>query len=152
MNDFSIPNVRNEFGFVPSAANYIRPRKRPLSSITPVIAEHLGNGTLAFVTGAAGGSRIISATAQIVWHMLEHGLNMSAAIAEPRLHDQLMPNLVAFEWSFDNRTVEALREKGHNLTWIPPHYSAVQGIRKAWDGTFEAAGETRQRNSGGLSI
>jgi gamma-glutamyltranspeptidase / glutathione hydrolase len=152
MNDFSIPNVRNEFGFVPSAANYIRPGKRPMSSITPVIAEHLSNGTLAFVTGAAGGSRIISATAQVAWHLLEHGMNMSAAIAAPRLHDQLMPNNAFFEWSYDNTTVEAMAKKGHNVTWTAPNFSSVQGIRRIWNGTFEPAGETRQRNSGGLSI
>ena len=37
MNDFSIPGVPNQFGFEPSEANYIRPHKRPLSSITPFI-------------------------------------------------------------------------------------------------------------------
>ncbi|UKZ83985.1 hypothetical protein TrVFT333_011801 [Trichoderma virens FT-333] len=39
MNDFSIPGVSNSFGYIPSPANYIRPGKRPLSSISPIIAE-----------------------------------------------------------------------------------------------------------------
>jgi gamma-glutamyltranspeptidase / glutathione hydrolase len=63
MNDFSIPGVPNEFGFEPSTANYIRPGKRPLSSITPVIVER-PDGSLYVTVGAAGGSRIISATTQ----------------------------------------------------------------------------------------
>jgi len=46
MNDFSIPNVTNAFGYIPSPANFVRPGKRPLSSISPVIVEHL-NKTLA---------------------------------------------------------------------------------------------------------
>lgn len=151
MNDFSIPGVRNEFGFVPTAANYIRPNKRPLSSITPIIAEH-ANGTVFFTTGAAGGSRIISATTQVAWHVLEHGMTMAEAIAAPRLHDQLMPNQVTFEYTYDNGTVESMVEKGHNVTWVRLGVSAVQGIRMLWNGSFEAASEMRQKNSGGRSI
>ncbi|KAJ9149929.1 Gamma-glutamyltranspeptidase 1 [Pleurostoma richardsiae] len=151
MNDFSVPGVRNGFGFEPSEANYIRARKRPMSSITPIVAEH-ANGTVLFVTGAAGGSRIISSTTQVAWRMLELGEDVVAALAAPRFHDQLMPNEVTIEWMFDNSTVDGIQAKGHNVTWVRPGISAVQGIRKLWDGTFEAAGEPRQRNSGGFSI
>ncbi len=122
-----------------------------MSSCTPVIVEY-GNGTLFFTTGAAGGSRIISATAQTVWHVIEHDMDMYDAIAEPRLHDQLMPNQVTFEYTFDNGTVASMADKGHNVTWVRQGVSAVQGIRLLWDGSFEAVGETRQRNSGGLSV
>lgn len=151
MNDFSIPNVRNAFGYVPSPNNFVAAGKRPLSSCTPVIIEH-SNGTLFFTTGAAGGSRIISATAQTVWHVVEHEMSMYEAIAEPRLHDQLMPNEVTVETTFDNGTVASMLKKGHNVTWVRSGVSAVQGIRVAWDGSFEAVGETRQKNSGGLSV
>lgn len=150
MDDFSIPGVRNSFGFAPSPANYIRPGKRPMSSITPIIAEH-PNGTIFFITGAAGGSRIISATTQTAWHLLEHGMNMSQAIAEPRLHDQLIPNEAQFEWTFDNKTVDAMVERMHKPVWVRLGVSAVQGIQRLWDGSFEAVGEPRQRNSGGIT-
>ncbi|KAL7623705.1 hypothetical protein AAE478_005257 [Parahypoxylon ruwenzoriense] len=161
MNDFSIPGVRNEFGYAPSPANYVRPRKRPLSSITPVIAERLPSSStdssssislLAAVVGAAGGSRIISATTQVLWHVLERGAPVAAAVAEPRFHDQLMPDQVAFEYAFDNGTVASMAARGHNVTWVREGYSAVQGITIAEDGKFEAAGETRQRNSAGLTL
>lgn len=151
MDDFSIPGVRNSFGFAPAPANYIRPGKRPMSSITPIIAEH-PNGTVFFITGAAGGSRIISSTAQTAWRLLEYGMNMSEALAAPRLHDQLIPNEVHFEYTFDNATVAAMVEKGHKPVWVRLGVSAVQGIQRLWDGSFEAVGEPRQRNSGGLTI
>ena len=92
MNDFSIPNSSNAFGYIPSPSNYIRPGKRPLSSISPTIVEFLSNNTLYFAVGAAGGSRIITATIQNLWHVLDQDLNTAAALSEPRLHDQLQPN------------------------------------------------------------
>lgn len=92
MNDFSIPNSSNAFGYIPSPSNYIRPGKRPLSSISPTIVEFLSNNTLNFAVGAAGGSRIITATIQNLWHVLDQGLDTAAALSQPRLHDQLQPN------------------------------------------------------------
>lgn len=149
MNDFSIPNNDNEFGYPPSPANFIRAGKRPLSSITPIMGEDGSSGRLLFVTGAAGGSRIISATAQVAWHVLDHGMSMQQALAAPRLHDQLVPNVVTFEVIFDNSTVASMAERGHNVTWTTSWASSAQGILVGPDGVFEAAGEPRQLNSGG---
>lgn len=151
MNDFSLPHVSNAFGYVPSPNNFIRPGKRPLSSCTPVIVES-PDGTFYLATGAAGGSRIITATIQALWHVLDHNMTMPEAIAQPRLHDQLLPGQVVFEEAFDNRTTEYMRERGHNVTWTGQVLSSVQGIMRLENGTFEAAGEPRQRNSGGLSL
>ncbi|KAK7976988.1 hypothetical protein PG988_004478 [Apiospora saccharicola] len=170
MNDFSIPGVSNEFGYAPSPANFVRPGKRPLSSINPVIIESNDAAhQLYAVLGAAGGSRIISSTTQVAWRLLEgerekankqkrgHTMLLDA-IREPRFHDQLMPNTVTVEYAFDNATAASLAARGHNVTWVREGYSAVQGIRvlAAEDGDhdnarFEAVGETRQKNSAGLS-
>lgn len=151
MADFSTPGARNVFGFAPSPANFIRPGKRCMSSITPIIAE-FPNGTVFFVTGAAGGSRIISSTTLTAWHLLEHGMDMRQAVAEPRFHDQLIPNRAEFEWTYDNGTVGAMVEKGHKRKWVRLGVSAVQGIQRLWDGTFLGVGEPRQKNSGGLCV
>lgn len=151
MNDFSIPGARNEFGFEPSRANFVRPGKRPLSSITPLIIEY-PDGRLYAAVGAAGGSRIISATTQVAWHVLEHGQTMAQAIAAPRVHDQLMPNTAVFESGFDKGTVASMAAKGHNVTWVRMASSSVQGLRVGLDGQFEAASENRQVSSGGLTL
>ncbi|KAL9025442.1 MAG: hypothetical protein Q9196_005735 [Gyalolechia fulgens] len=152
MNDFSIPRSSNAFGYVPSPSNYVRPGKRPLSSISPTIVEFLANSTLYFVVGAAGGSRIITATVQNLWHVLDQGQNTAVALAQPRLHDQLSPNQVSFEYAYNNETVAFMKSLGHNVTWVAPGQSTAQALRRLPNGTFEAAGDPRQKNSGGFVV
>ncbi|KAK3319419.1 gamma-glutamyltransferase 1 [Apodospora peruviana] len=152
MNDFSVPGVSNAFGYIPSPANFIRPGKRPLSSISPTIVETLSSGKLYFVVGAAGGSRIITSTIQNIHHVLDRKMTSPKALAQPRLHDQLVPNLVSFEYAYDNATVAYMKSLGHNVTWVAPGQSTAQGIRLLPNGTFEAAGEPRQVASGGFAV
>ena len=71
MNYFSMPGSSDAFGLIASPSNYVQPGKRPQSSITPVIAEFLSNGSLYFVVGAAGGSQIITSTIQSSWRALD---------------------------------------------------------------------------------
>ncbi len=170
MNDFSIPGTSNAFGYIASPANYVRPGKRPQSSITPVIVEFLANGSLYFVVGAAGGSQIITSTTQSLWHVLDHNATALEALSYPRFHDQLVPNQVSiyqllcgyftdwkkisFEWTYDNTTIGSMKSKGHNITWFTGGSagSDVQAIRRLPNGTFDAAAEPRITGSGGYSI
>lgn len=151
MNDFSIPGSSNAFGYIPSPANYIRPGKRPLSSISPTIVEH-ANGTLYFATAAAGGSRIITSVLQNLWYVLDQNMTSAQALQQPRLHDQLVPNQVSFEYTYNNETVAFMQERGHNVTWVAPGQSSAQALRRLGNGTFEAAGEPRLHNSGGIAV
>ncbi|THC94898.1 hypothetical protein EYZ11_005620 [Aspergillus tanneri] len=151
MDDFSVPGSSNSFGYIPSKANFIRPGKRPLSSITPAIVTR-PDGTVFFIAGSAGGSRIITATVQNIIHAVDEGLSAAEALAKPRLHDQLVPNQSVFEYTYDNATVAFMKAKGHNVTWVAPGSSTAQAIRVLPNGTFDAAGEPRQLNSGGFAV
>jgi gamma-glutamyltranspeptidase/glutathione hydrolase len=151
MNDFSIPGESNAFGYIPSAANFVRPGKRPLSSISPIIAE-TADGKLFFSIGSAGGSRITTANIQNTIHLLDGNMTVLEALAQPRLHDQLVPSRVTFEYAYDNATVAYMKALGYNVTWVAPGQSTAQGLRMLPNGTFEAAGEPRQKNSGGFAV
>jgi gamma-glutamyltranspeptidase / glutathione hydrolase len=109
------------------------------------------NGTLHSVFGAGGGSYIITATVQSIIHTLDGGLSAADALAEPRLHDQLIPNRAIFEYSYDNATVLSMKCRGHNISWATIN-SAVQAVQEWPNGTFEATGEPRQKNSGGVAV
>lgn len=104
------------------------------------------------MAGGAGGSRIITATVQNLIHAIDQGMSAAEALAQPRLHDQLVPNQAVFEYAYDNATVAFMKAREHNVTWIAPGQSTAQAIGMLSDGTFEATGEPRLVNSGGVVL
>ena len=91
MDDFSSkPGVPNAYGLIGGVANKIEPNKRMLSSMSPTIVKKDGKNFL--VTGSPGGSRIITTTLQIIMNVIDHNLNIQAAVNSPRLHHQWLPD------------------------------------------------------------
>jgi gamma-glutamyltranspeptidase / glutathione hydrolase len=90
MDDFSAkPGAPNQFGVVGGDANAIAPGRRPLSSMTPTIL--LKEGRPAMVVGTPGGSRIFTWVFQVIVDAYDFHLPLSAALAAPRYHHQLLP-------------------------------------------------------------
>jgi gamma-glutamyltranspeptidase/glutathione hydrolase len=147
MDDFSTPDTSNGFGYTATAANYIRPYKRPLSSISPCIVEDK-EGKFVFATGAAGGSRIITATVQALWHFLDQVMDVQSAINARRMHDQILPAVTTFEYDYDYATTAYMKKMGNNVTWVAPGLSVVQAISRGKDGVFHPASDPRKLDSG----
>ncbi|KAJ1035792.1 hypothetical protein NDA13_000451 [Ustilago tritici] len=161
MDDFSSPGSSNFFGFAPSAANYIRPGKRPLSSISAVIAENAHTGELKLSLSSAGGSRIITAVTQVAYDVLFKGEDAQKALAEPRWHDQLSPNQTTVESAapqvpgfvgFSKQTAAFLTTVGHNISWVPIGSSTAQAVERLQNGELLAATEVRQLAAKGAAF
>ena len=113
MDDFSAkPNAPNSFGLIGREANAIAPGKRMLSSMTPTVV--LKDGEPFLVTGSPGGSTIITTVLQVVTNVIDHGMDLPAAVSRPRFHHQWLPNRVTYEpGALAAPTLEALRDSGH---------------------------------------
>ncbi len=127
MDDFTAkPGVPNLFGLVQGEANAIAPGKRPLSSMSPTIV--LKDGQPVMVLGSPGGSRIITAVAQAIMNVVDHGMTIQEAVDAPRLHHQWMPDVLYAEpraLSADTRRL--LTERGHTVVVQNP-WGAVEAI------------------------
>ena len=66
MDDFSTPDQTNTYGLPPSQANFIRPSKKPQSSMSPMIVT-MSDGRMRAALGASGGPRIISSLIQTLF-------------------------------------------------------------------------------------
>jgi gamma-glutamyltranspeptidase / glutathione hydrolase len=140
MDDFSAqPGVPNAFKLIGTFANSIAPGKRPASSMTPMLVTH--EGDLELCVGAAGGPRILSATVQTIVNVIDYGLDVAAAIDEPRIHAQWLPDAEFFEAFVPRDVVEALEKRGQHLK-PDTDRAAVQAISVGAD-KLEAACDPR---------
>jgi len=129
MDDFtSRVGVENEYHLLQSAKNSIEPKKRPLSSMTPVIALQDGKPWLA--VGAAGGPRIISTVLEIVVALVDFHATLQEALDAGRIHHQWMPDAVMWEPNGTNPDTRAALEKmGHVFSEKPmAHISDANAV------------------------
>ncbi len=146
MDDFSVaPGVPNTFGLIGGEANAVAGGKRPLSSMTPLIAR--ADGRARVVIGGSGGPLIISATLQTLLGILDFGLDPAAAVAAPRIHQQWAPPSLITETDLDPATAAYLTARGHVLRRFP--FGGAVQVVVARDGTLIAAAD--QRKQGGAA-
>ncbi|PCJ33963.1 MAG: gamma-glutamyltransferase [Cellvibrionales bacterium] len=127
MDDFSAKlGVPNAYGLVGGEANAIEPRKRPLSSMTPVIIFKDGKPVL--TTGSPGGSTIINTVLQTVLNVVDFDMNIAEAAAQARIHHQWLPDKVFYEADINRDTRKRLESMGHTLQASPRVIGRTQTI------------------------
>jgi gamma-glutamyltranspeptidase / glutathione hydrolase len=137
LDDFAAkPGATNAFGLVGGRANLPGPGKRPLSSMTPTIL--LKDGKVALVTGAPGGSRIITSVLQVIVNAIDFNKPIGDAVAAPRVHDQWRPDEVVAERALPAATVRGLTALGHKLR-IGATFGSAHSIMVTPDGLVGAA-------------
>jgi gamma-glutamyltranspeptidase / glutathione hydrolase len=145
LDDFAAkPGAPNAFGLIGSAANAPGPRKRPLSSMTPTIVFKDGKPTL--VTGAPGGSRIITTVLQVILNAIDGHMPIGDAVSAPRLHHQWWPDEVVVEPYFPPEKVLALVALGHRVR-LGSLFGSANSIAISLD-SLTGAADLRARGSG----
>ncbi|KAF5277175.1 hypothetical protein FQR65_LT03881 [Abscondita terminalis] len=144
MDDFSSPNITNGFDLPPSPANFIRPKKRPLSSMTPTIVTD-GSGDPVLIIGAAGGSKITTSIALVTIRHLWFNESLSYAVNASRIHHQLMPMRIEYEANFTASIIDELQKIGHKVYVVPPTdgFTALTAISNK-NGIVEGSVDSRR--------
>jgi gamma-glutamyltranspeptidase / glutathione hydrolase len=96
------------FDPVPGGPNSLAPGKRCLTNYTPVVAQSAGGRRLAL--GASGGRRIMPAVMQILSFVMDYGMDLDAAIHQPRI-DASEGNVVIADLALPAEMRAALRDR-----------------------------------------
>ena len=80
----------------------------------------LPDGSFFLAIGGSGGSRIFGSIFQTLIN-LDLGLDISNAVEYGRLHHQLYPVFLEADNIYPPQLLDALRERGHNITGISNH-------------------------------
>lgn len=129
MDDFAREvGVQNAFGLLGGAPNLPGPGKRPISTMTPTIVLD-AEARPVLAVGAAGGSRIVTATQQVAMNVVLFGMSGRDAMAAPRVHHQARPNelRVETEHPLSEAIGAGLVQRGHALD-ATDHLATAQAI------------------------
>jgi gamma-glutamyltranspeptidase/glutathione hydrolase len=152
LDDFTAkPGTANAYDLIGFNANLPGPGKRPLSSMTPTIV--LKDGKPFLITGAPGGSRIITTVLQVIADVIDFHMPVDKAVGAPRLHNQWEPDQTYVEPGFAPAVLDALKARGHVLVPTEPYSSAnsIEVIPKTEFTALGYLGSADRRSRGSLA-
>ena len=119
--------------------NQLAPRKRPMHTIIPAIAES-AQGTMAF--GVMGGHYQAAGQAWFLHKFLDEGLDLQQALDAPRFFNY--PDKIYAEESLDAQTRAELQKQGHTIAQTAQPLGGGQVVLRAADGKITAASDHRK--------
>ncbi|MGI6376561.1 MAG: gamma-glutamyltransferase [Anaerolineae bacterium] len=108
-----LQNRGHLFVMDPEHPNCIAPNKRPFHTIIPCMATR--NGDLRMSFGVMGGAMQPQGHVQVLTNMLDHDMDVQAAIDAPRFYYQ-PGSTHLIEPYFADETLAELRRRGHDFT------------------------------------
>ncbi|MFF9012499.1 gamma-glutamyltransferase [Streptomyces sp. NPDC014870] len=152
---FLLNNELTDFSFAPANPavhdpNLPGPGKRPRSSMSPtIVLDRHDRPVLAL--GSPGGATIITTVLQTLTGVLDRGLPLVDAIAEPRA-SQRNQTTTELEPGLWNSPLKAdLEAIGHGFRQNP-EIGAATGVQRLPDGRWVAAAETVRRGGGSAMV
>lgn len=144
MDDFAREvGADNAFGLVGGAPNLPGPGRRPVSSMSPTLV--LRDGLPVMAAGASGGSRIPTATEQVILFALLFGEHAGDAVSHRRIHHQAHPDELFFERGMDPALTFGLELRGHHLREIEGSANTQAIVlRRGAELTLEAGSDPRK--------
>jgi gamma-glutamyltranspeptidase / glutathione hydrolase len=142
----SLNNMLGEQDLNPAGAE-ARPGSRLTSMMAPSLVVRRGRPRL--VVGSAGSVRLRGAILQAVVNVIDHGLEVEAAITAPRVHvDE--PH-VHCEGGMEPAEVDRLEERGYDVVRWPRrnlYFGGVSAVEVGARGSLAAAGDPRRGGHG----
>lgn len=122
---FGLQNRGALFTWERDHPNVLAPRKRPLHTIIP---GFLSRGDLRIAFGIMGGWNQAQAHAQFVANVVDHGLNLQAALEAPRFTKMTFTGTdVQVESRVPAEVIKALEARGHTVRVLEAFADAVGG-------------------------
>jgi gamma-glutamyltranspeptidase/glutathione hydrolase len=134
--------------------NSLEPGKRPRTTLSPTLAARGGEPCLAL--GTPGGDQQDQWALHVFLAHVHHGLDLQAAIDAPNHHTEAFPSSfypretlpqhVAVEERAGAKTLEGLRERGHDVEVSGPWtLGRVTAVGREHDGILKAGANPRGR-------
>jgi gamma-glutamyltranspeptidase/glutathione hydrolase len=109
--------------------NVFGPGKRPMHTIIPGLTMKNGRCDMSF--GVMGADYQPMGHAQIILNMRDYGMDVQQAIDCPRFFFE--DELTIVERGTDAKTIEGLKQRGHNLAMAPRPWGGAQTIQIDWE-------------------
>jgi gamma-glutamyltranspeptidase/glutathione hydrolase len=131
------------FDPVPGGPNSLGPGKRCLTNYTPVVAQAADGSRLA--VGASGGRRILPAVTQMLSFVMDFGMDLEAAIHQPRV-DASEGAVVIGDVQLKDEVQAALRTafdyEDARMQTLPGKFACLSAVLRQGDMNFGAVDPT----------
>lgn len=137
-------NEMADFSTGEKSVNAIKGGKRPLSSMSPTIILN-ADGTPFATIGTPGGTRIITTIVQIISHLIDHKMDIQAAIDTPRFFNT--SGKLMMETRIPEAVSDELAKMGHEISrtkdW-DTYYGGVHGVVAVDKDTLRGGADPRR--------
>lgn len=139
------------FTLTPGHPNCVAPGKRTMHTLHTYLVTDAATGDLELVGNTPGGDGQPQWNAQVLLHLLDHGLDVGDAVSAPRWTSTpgtdpislSQPRALAVETRVDGSMLADLRGRGHNIIEIPTAGGSATVIRRRRDGVLEGGADPR---------